>query len=839
MLKLISIIVLISVLIFPTISIPILKNVLNPIKGPLGVVPKSIVYEEEFSLPGLRDTVRVRYTPLGIPYIEATNPSDLYYVFGFIQARDRLFQMDLVRRYASGNLSELFGPDFIDTDKFFRVIGLYRSARDTYELISKDPMYSELHEYLISYTRGVNYYIEYAKRTGALPPEYYILGVDPEPWSPIDSIAVGRIISWGLAGGFSDLELLSFLEANGYDALIRLDFLNRSLNKPILSMYKLNSYQSTPVEHYYNNYNATQLRSYISHLNTLNTGLKKIIGVGLSNNWVISGELTDTGYPILANDPHLSLQAPPVWYEAGLIIPGELSIFGVTFPGIPFIIIGRNEHVAWGFTNVGADVTDFYFYKWSGDKYLYKGRWLKPRQVNEEIYVRSGAGYRVIEFKVNITIHGPLYEYNGVKYAVRWTGHSPTLELVSFYYYNYAEDISDIIEGAKFFSVPAQNLVAADDKGNILYYPAGAYPIRNNTPIIEVEGLDIINMGFLPFNGSAGEGEWSGYIPFDEIPHAINPPQGYIATANNRLVPGDYPYYLGWRWADRFRFERIDELIRSFIDAGEKISLEDVMMIQGDIHSLAAETLLPMMISNVDNDIIGDRERVAIDILSKWDYEMSSDSVAPSIYTAWLYNLHKLLWGDEVEAAGLGIGFIPLETTEYILKLYESGKLDEGYYKWVNGEIPRILADSIKEAVNQLTESFGEDIESWRWGDVLKYRIKHPMGDILPWLNYPMYDGQGGLFTVAVSGFDPSSPPYYVTGASSIRYITMLEPSESSIPSLYIVLPGGNSGNPFNPHYHDQLSTWVSREYYKIYLYRDITGVEEFESVIILRGEGG
>ena len=831
--------VIILLLLFGAVNmVSILQKIINPILGPLGVVPVSGSMNLDILVPYLEGDVIVKYDNTGIPYIEASSPKDLYLVFGFIQAKDRLFQMDLMRRYASGRLSELFGPDFIETDKHFKVIGLHRAAGESYRVIVSNSSFKELLSYMEAYTEGINLFIEYAKERHALPPEYYLLGAEPEPWTPVDSLAIGRLISWGLAGGTQDLQLLSFLEANGYEALLDLDLLNASLNLPILSSFTVSSKVVAHTPYTAPPNTLDSLKDLIRIFEENEMLIRRITGLAMSNNWVVSGKITDTGYPLLANDPHLSLQAPPVWYEAELIFKGKATVFGVTFPGIPFIIIGRNTHVAWGFTNVGADVLDFYYYKWDGERYLYNGMWLEPKRVHEDIIVNNNGVLETIPFTVNITVHGPLYEYKGVKYAMRWTGHLPTLELVAFYYYNFAEDIYDMIRGARYFSVPAQNLVAADDKGNILYYPAGLYPIRGNRPIITVGDIEIPNMGFLPFNGSAGEGEWISFIPFEDIPHAINPEEGFVATANNRLVPSDYPYYLGWRWADRYRYERIATLIQETLAKKGKISIEDMMRIQRDIHSLSADYLLPMMLQLVKKASLTEDALQALNLLSEWDREMSSDQIAPSIYVAWLYNLHRGLWGDEAEKAGIGVGLIPMETTEYYLRMAVDNNLPIGYTRWIGGDIKILLANTLNDAVNKLKSEFGDDMENWRWGNVLRYRIKHPVGDILTWLNYPEYDGQGGLYTVCVAGFNPEKMPYIVGGASSIRYIANLQPADENKLWGYIVLPGGNSGNPFNKHYHDQLETWVNREYNEIIMIGSTGELQDFDCMLVFRGGG-
>lgn len=815
---------------------PYVKNFVNPILGPLGAASKYGVVNDTIYLSGLTDDVLVKYDSVGIPYIQAQNLLDLYYVFGFIQARDRLFQMDLSRRYAEGRLSELLGPGFLDVDKHYRVIGLNRVAREIYNMMDSSPRYRRILDYLNAFSKGINAYIDLAIKVHALPPEYYILGVKPQYWNAIDTLALWRLIGWGLSGGVRDLELLSFIEANGIDSIISMDLLNRSLNPPILGQFRVNNLYKpkNQVSKQFYNVSIDGLRNLIRKFNNNDFIIRNMLKIFPSNSWVISGKFTESGYPLLANDPHLSLQAPPVWYEAELILKGVEGVYGFTFPGIPFIIIGRNSHVAWGFTNVGADVIDYYYYSWWDGKYYYNGEWLTPNKTKESILIRFGDGYSVVDFVINSTVHGPLIEYDDVKYAVRWVGHEPTLDIVSLFEYNFASDIYDVISASKLFSVPPQNLVAADIYGNIFYEAAGLYPVRNAS-FIEWSGYKLINYGYLPFNGSSGEGDWLGYISYDELPHVLNPSVGYIVTANNRPVPTSYPYYLGWGWADRYRFDRIYRMIEEIIEDGF-ISLDDMMVIQNDVYSSDAEALLPLLLKLVDKNLLSERSLEAINFLKRWDYKMDTYAVEPSLYVSWIYMVHKMLWGDMAVRAGVGIGFIPLETTEYILKSAIRNELSDVKSKLIKRDIGDIVSHALNEAVDSLYKYFGENISNWVWGKILIYRFEHPMGNLFSWLNYPDQSGRGGLYTVSVASFEPSVYPYIANGGPSVRYIADMAPKNYGDMYGYSVLPGGNSGVVYNPHYLDQLSRWIHGEYYGFSIYTDLSNMVAFESELFFRG---
>ncbi len=796
--------VLIILLIFPLTS-PILNRILHPVNGSFGSL-KIAFLEGYIELTGLSDQVKVYYDKNGIPHIYASNQYDAYKVLGFIHAKDRFFQMDVLRRIAEGRLSELFGSMTIDTDKQFRHLNLIGAAEDTLDYISQADEFSNEYKSLIAYTEGVNEFLKYVKSNGFSLSEYALLDVEPEEWRPVDSIAIGKFMAWSLSWSMEDLHLQNLVNRNGLDVLIDLDLLNRSLNKPILKEFKVN--ESYTIKKYVASSVVNDVEGVINELSGIENIKSIFSSVYGSNNWVVSGELTRDGYPIVANDPHLSLSAPPIWYYVALIYPDGFKIVGASLPGTPVILLGRNNYVAWGFTNVGPDVTDYYFFNWKDDQYYFKGEWRSVERRLEIIKVKTEDGYSLINYTVNETVLGPLYEYDGNRYAMRWTGQGVTLELVAVFRYDYAKDIYEIIEAAKYFHVAPQNLVAADTQGNILYYPAGKYPVRNATYLGDVRGVELFNLGFLPFNASNGEGGWIGYIPYEYIPHAINPEEGFIVTANNKVV-GKYPFYLGWSWADRYRFERIYDLIKD--NAGE-LTLEDMFNIQTDLKSYLALNILQPAIEIIDGMNFEDGIYIdAYNMIREWDYVMSSDSPQAPLYILWLYYIHRGLWNNVV--GDLSITIIPAETTELVLKSY----LEGGFERFSNylGDVKRIVYEAFKDAVDTLVRDFG-GIDDWRWGDILKYRIRHFLGEALPWFNYMEYDGQGGLYTVFPAGFSPDEPPYIISASQSMRSVYVLDGENVTI---FFALPGGNIGNVFSPFYEDLLDEYVYRGYLVLKVY--------------------
>ncbi len=785
----VSAVLLILIVLLPTQS-PLLERIMNPLNGPL----TSFIGGETLDravVGGLRSSVEILYDELGIPWIYAGDRLDAARALGFIHARDRLFQMDLMRRLAQGRLSELLGEATLESDKRFRLMGLHIASRETWEYIRDTPEYGLEASVLEAYTEGVNSYIELALERGLLPTEYRLLDAEPEPWTPVDSLSIGKFMAWSLSWSMEDLYLADLVDRYGLEILIDLDILGRRLNTPILEEFGVDGVGGETLSSNTPSYNASGIVGLLSWLEEY----RGLIGIG-SNNWVVSGSLTVDGRPIVANDPHLALTAPPIWYVVVIRIGDEWSLTGFTLPGTPVILLGRNQYVAWGFTNVGPDVTDYYFFKWRGDEYLFNGEWLPLERRVEEIRVREGDGYRVVEYPVNMTVLGPLMEHGGARYAMAWTGSGVTLELVAVYRYNFARSIWDLIEAARYFHVAPQNLVAADVEGNILYYPAGKYPLRRPVSLGMARGIEIVNHGFLPFNGSRGEGLWTGYIPFEEIPHAVNPEEGYIATANNKVV-GSYPYYLGWSWSDRYRYERIVQLIESL----KPLDIEDVMRIQVDRVSYAAEVFTELFGEILGPDELPEPYRSTYNSLLEWDHEMDPDSREASVYVLTLINLHRRLWGDVLR--DIPINFFSAEWTEMVLREYIAGGGPSLDYVLDPREA---LVTAFREAVDRLLEEYGE---LPRWGEVIRYEIRHPLGDVVQWLNYRVYPGQGGLFTVFVSGHGFGDPPYRISASQSMRAIYPLDGSVK----MYFALPGGNSGNPFSPHYEDLLPGYVDREF--------------------------
>lgn len=820
-LRVLGLIVLIIVFV-STLSLQFIVPQINIVVDLYRGLPHSIMAAQHpidvVKVKGLKGEVKITWDEWGVPHIYAYTEEDLFYALGYVMAVDRLWQMDLLRRAAEGNLSAWFGEEFVEEDEFMRKLGIIEHSKQTYTYLKSIDEGYHVAELLDAFTLGVNARIEEVLENNLLPPEYLLLGVRPEKWRPWDSIAIGYLMAYMLSFNTNDLKLKEFLEANGYEALIELDILNRSLNTPIVSSRSLTSIElktvnsTYKVEYPWN----TSFSSTFNRIDNIHEILRSITGFyTASNSWVIHGDLTETGYPILANDPHLQLSLPPIWYLAQIALHDDsYNVFAAFIPGIPFPIIGRNHYVSWGFTNAPVDVVDYYYYVWRGDEYYYKGVWLKPTIRYENLTVRMKNGeYKTITVKVEETVHGPIID-DEKKIAVQWTGLMVNTGFIAFYKASKAKSVHEVLEAFNnYYITPPQNMVVAD-RINIVYLLVGSIPIRSGN-YVNVSGKLILNRGFLPFNGSNGEGEWHKWIAPEEKPQLFNPEKSIIVTANNKPIDtSSYPYYLGWHWLDRYRYERIVEYLEDLVSRS-KIKVGDNMNLQHDVKAKDAEILLPLMIRIAEQKPINDPEVLeALRLLKNWDYVMSADKVEPALYTLWLMNLHKRLWNDELAKAGISDEtFLTLEFTELVLRreIEEHGSMS----KWVDGDISIILIEALREAIDYLRQ-YSEDWEKVTWGTIHYYSIEHPLGSYLPPLNYKPIPAPGGFYTVNVA------PWLKVTVGPSLRVIFDMS-SDKSV----AIIPGGESGVPFSKYYDNLVEPWYSGVYLVLWLPTEYGGKGE------------
>lgn len=763
-----------------------------------GTAWRSATDVEEPSIRNPYGDATVAYDDYGVPHVEAENEAGLYFAAGFVQARDRLFQMDLTRRNMAGELSAVVGDQAFETDRFHVKMDFAGAAEASWQALQG----TVVEEPLVAFSDGVNRFIEDAD---ALPLEFDLLGYEPGQWSPVATLLVSKQIAWGLTGSFWDLERSVIADALGAGALAELYPPAFEHDYPIIRPEIHAQEDEAGAREYPGHWKpeGPSSKSLVDWLKTVAGGRRETVG---SNNWIVSGEYTASGSPILANDPHLSLSAPPVWYEMHLR-SGDHDVRGVAFPGVPFIVIGQNRHVAWGFTNVGADILDCYTYEMRNDgrEYRYGDTWREVDETTRQITVSTDTGTEQREVDVRKTDHGPLIEREDQHVGVSWVGLTATREPLAIYRYNHATDLDDFLAGLEVFDIPGQNTVYIDADGNTMYYPAAKYPIRRidgeavpGNQIFDGSAREGEWIGFTPY----GESSWEGFIPFDEIPHLLNP--GYVASANQRVLYG-YEFYLGdsQYMGDPYRGTEIYRQLDTAVDEGRPIDSAFMRDLQHDRYSVHAEGFVPQILEAADG--MTGRSREFAGILERWDREMRADSRAALIYAVWLDEYRDVVFGDEFSAAGLDGGYFPNE--DWPLQHLDP---DSQWFDHREQSGTQTRTDAITRAMDRAVATI-ESAGYETYGDYHRLSITHPFG--LDFLNYPELPADGSSRTVFNIGDDGTS-------GSSWRMIVSFDgPS-------YSVIPGGNSGDYFSPHYSDQLSLWLNGEYKRMSL--EITGEPAF-----------
>jgi penicillin G amidase len=729
------------------------------------------------SVEGIRGVVTIARDADGVPLITAENDEDAAFGLGFVHAQDRLFQMEMMRREGAGRLAEIFGEKALPIDRQMRVLGLYRAAEEELPLLA-----APVRRQLDAYAAGVNAYL--AARGGALPPEFLLLRFAPERWRPADSLIWGKLMDLELAGDYrGELErarLLSTLSP------AELDFLYPQYPKdaPTTLAALAPLYRRLP-------------------LDRLHAALppRSLLGpVYESNNWVVDGAHSESGKPLVANDPHLGFGAPGVWYLARLKTPGH-EIAGATVPGLPFVVVGHNNHIAWGFTNTASDVEDLFVEKLDpADPHRYLtpdgSRPFATRQ--ETIDVRGAAP---VALTVRMTRHGPVLS-DALPAGVAKPGYvlalaTPFLTFgdrtaEALWKIDRAENWQEFRDAMRDWVAPQQNIVFGDDSGTIGFIAPGRVPIRK------------AGDGWLPMPGWTGEYDWQGFIPFDRLPQATNPPSGHFVSANNKIVPDSYPYFLSRAWDLPDRAERITALLARTPRQSPRSSAA----IQADTLSLAARRLVPLMTRIAPADATA---RAAIGRLRRWDFRMDADKVAPLVFTAWLRAFARNVFIAHLGALGAGIWGLRPQVMAAVLRAHP---------EWCGAPNERVencgplLAKSLGEALAGLRRSYGPDMARWQWGRAHVAVFANPVFGRIPllrrWIDIRV-PTSGGFDTVnrGSTTIRDAAHPYEQRFGAGLRIITDLaDPAGSRM----IAVPG-QSGNPLSPHFADLVGLWRNFAY--------------------------
>jgi penicillin amidase len=745
---------------------------------------------------GLHSPVEVFRDEHGVPHLRAADEHDLMIGAGYVHAQDRLWQMDVMRRAGEGRLSEIMGEPTVRYDLLFRTINL-RAVADSIQA----HLHPETIRILEAYAEGVNDFIDDHK--GKYPIEFDMLNYEPEHWTVAHSILAARLMAWDLnLAWWTDLtygEIAETVAPEKFRELIPAwpDSVPPTVPLPAPAGIgrRLGSLHAM----------LEAGRSYRDFfgLGSLEAG---------SNAWVVDSSKSQSGKPLLANDPHIALPSPSRWYEIHLSAPGW-NVAGVSIPGTPLVIIGHNDRVAWGLTNAMIDDADFFVERVDS---AHPGRYLTPKGSlpltlrEETIYIKPADS---LIATIRTTRHGPvindvhpshLHVVDSLRHrdplvAMSWTGFEVSDEMFGFYQMDKAANRKEFEEGVKEITVPAQSVLYGDVDGNIAYWTAGRVPIRHGMPM-------------LPQPGWTGEADWKGFVPFEQLPHRANPPEGFLACANQKIA--DEHYYLSTLWEPPSRIIRIRQLLQS----AEKFSAVDFQQFQQDVSSPYAHEMVHLLMAAYDSASAPAPEiREALNYLRNWDDRFTQGDIATTLFNAYftklLHRIYEDEMGKEVFNDFVFFGAIAYRVTEQLLSADSSAWFDDITTPQRETR-DEIIRQSLSDAVGELRSALGPEMKNWRWGSVHTVTFHHlfgsrpPLGKIFDIGPFPV---SGGGTTVAKTEYRMTLP-YATSVGPSMRQVVDLATPESS----FLVITSGESGQPLNEHYDDQTSLWLNGGYLQV-----------------------
>ncbi len=746
----------------------------TPARLPSFHLPKGPSDKTETNAPNLpKEEVLVEFDQYAVPRISAQNAADAYFAQGYLTARNRLWQMDMTARHAGGRLAEVLGPELLETDRQQRRLGILLAAEHSLEAWKKSPDYPLLE----AYCQGVNAYIQQLSPAN-YPLEYKLLQFAPETWTPLHSALIMKSMEQTLCFQNNDLPGTNALQWLGRDSF---DLIYPEYNpkeSPVIPSATAFAKYNPPPAHYGN---LPALRKKLP-LHLLPQA-PQFVG---SNNWAVSGKMTQSGHPILCNDPHLRLTLPSVWYELEIETP-DMKVHGASLPGLPGIIIGYNPYIAWGVTNVGQDVLDWYNIQWTDENkthYWLDGEPKAVRKVVESIRVKGQK--EPFRDTISYTIWGPVvYEDSTREYAdlaMQWMALMPPHpgQMSVFLHINRAKNYEQFRQALQFHQSPPQNFAFASAEGDIALIVAGRFPIRKP------------GQGRFIQDGSRSENAWQGFIPFEELPQVLNPARGFVASANQRSTDLSYPYYYTGRFANyRGRF------INRSLSRMQNITAEDMMALQCSSYSLQAEENLTALLRHLPDGAYSPLQQEMLDSLRNWNYRFDAPLKAPALYDLWWKNFYRLAW-DEWFALRDSIPLLMPQSWRTIALL--DSMPQAGFWDIQSTTELEDAADVVLAAFRQMTDSletiFGES--HFNWGSYREMNINH-LGKIRAFSHEDLrYGGHPTAPKAIRNGFGPSW-----------RMVIELGPS----PKAHCIYPGGQSGNPGSPHYDDFLPLWLEDKY--------------------------
>ncbi len=743
-------------------------------------------YNASLKFPDLQGNAEVYFDERLVPHIYADNEKDLYFIQGFLHAKFRLWQMEFQTHAAGGRLSEIFGTkngtaNFLKIDRFFRRLGMVYGAEKSLEALEAD---SITKNELDAYTAGVNAYIGDLK-PNQYPLEYKLLNYQPEKWTNLKTQLFLKYMCFDLAGYDTDFEktnMKGFLSTGDMEQLFPATQDSLDPIIPVGTAFATPGITITP---------PTGLDSNYFHTNGAENG-NSIIQPDKrngSNNWAVAGSKTQSGATILCNDPHLGLNLPSLWYEMQLSAPG-CNVYGVSFPGAPSVIIGYNDSIAWGVTNAGRDVKDYYeitFKDSTMQEYWYNDNWVSSTFRDEIINVKDSTE---VHEKIAMTVWGPVmydkhYEnilHNGKYYALRWKAHDPSNELLTFNKLNHAKGYTDYLDAINTYQTPGQNFVFASKSGDIAIKEQGQFPAKWK------------RQGDFLMPGSDSVYQWQGFIPADENPMMVNPARGFVSSANQMATDVTYPYYLAGD-ATIFRGKIINRLLNQM----NGITIDDMEHLQNNNYNLFAEMARPILLKYINQSQLNQDESKYFDAFKNWNLNNDINETGPAIFKLWWESLSKNIYQDEFSKTNLPVVW-PEEIT-----LVE-GLLKDSSYKFaddINTSDTETIADMVlkswKSVVGEIKSADAEG--RLAWGNFKNTGVRHLLKiPALGRLHLPIGGGEG-IINATTSDHGPSW-----------RMIVQL----SSTTKAYGVYPGGQSGNPGSKYYDNFMDYWVAGKYFTL-----------------------
>jgi len=759
---------LVYVLDKPWGGVPALGRLLDPVNGCwASAEPVSKDFTANLNLTGVKDDISVSYDDRLVPHIAAKNDHDLYFAQGYVHASFRLWQMDLQTRAAAGRVSEVLGDKALDYDRKQRRKGMVYGAEQSLKMMEADPRSKQM---LDAYTEGINTYIKELNYR-AYPLEYKLAGFKPESWTNLKTALLLKYMADDLTGYTEDIALTvlrDMLNPEDFAALYpeRLSGTNTVIPYDSIVQKASLKIPATPAD-----------TIAWAHLQA-DDFEKTEEGKG-SNNWAVSGSRTKSGAPILCNDPHLGLSLPSLWYEVQLTAPG-VNVYGASLPGAPGVIIGFNDNISWGFTNNYRDVKDFYKVKQvDNNSYWFNGVKTNYQNRVEVIKIKGKSDYNDT---VKYTVQGPvMYDesFRGpgalkIPIAMCWMAHRPSNEVLSLYLLNRSNKYTDYTNAISYFLCPAQNMLYADKGGNIAIWGQGQFINKWK------------EQGRFVMNGADSSTLWGQKIPVAENPHSYNPAQGYLASANQTVTDSTYPYWYNGYFYE-FRSWRINQVLRKTHHA----TVEDMFALQNDVYSVLAANVLPLMLAHLNVATINNKEREFLDLLGGWDYRLTAESKAATVFQVWWNNLYNSLWNGR-------FGKVPdalKPSPERTMQLLKEGS---PYL----GNIDNAVVYSLQNSIDSLMKL--KKASRLEWYKAKNTTIKHLTK--LPSFSYPelKIGGWGNVVNAAKTDHGPSWR----------MVVQMTKDIEA-----YGVYPGGQSGNPGSKYYATFLDKWVKGEYYKLNFY--------------------